>query len=529
MLDHGRLRSFRMFVWGALWVSVVVLFLLQIWRSNSDLRLGRYVLFMDEHVSFDGLLRIFESDSFTTFIKSVVGPDQRYGRIFWYGPAPFVYPFKLIFGAEGQIVATRMFHAFVLLVSYFIFCFSMCKSKICRLLLFILLLLLPSTSYYSSMPKPEPLLLLFLSLFFLQWRPSVNYQGSAWIFLGLAFGTKISILPLVPMVMLASYVRFSPKVEVFKVQLVRSIKSFVLGLVIAAPGLVVHPLSWIKQTLLNTGHGADNSNTNIFDWLRFVFREWSGVPSLVLVVVTVVVFISIVLLAIWYIKAKFRTHSSEDGRPLFILFAGLVMNLLIMLTVKRVWDFYLHVGAVIFLVGFVATLEYAWSRYGSRRMSYLLVICWVAVVPFQVRAAVICYDNLAHRTATEEYRRQIDIFNSVTGELISLSDSLNRRLAVFYDPRLFVPDSTSKFDVTVFWGPFTDFQKRTDALVLTDEQLPGQKPVPDSSALKSQQLESYRLIETHIARSAVECRASPCYVERPLGLRGAKVFFLVNS
>lgn len=51
--------------------------------ANFDLTAGRFSLFMDERITFDGVKKILHPDGFRSFIGSVVGGDQRYGRSLW--------------------------------------------------------------------------------------------------------------------------------------------------------------------------------------------------------------------------------------------------------------------------------------------------------------------------------------------------------------------------------------------------------------------------------------------------------------
>jgi hypothetical protein len=59
------------------------------------------------------------------------------------------------------------------------------------------MLTIPSTAYYSTMPKPEPFQLFFLSIFLLMHIRKQYRIQTHFIWLGLAMGAKISILPLV--------------------------------------------------------------------------------------------------------------------------------------------------------------------------------------------------------------------------------------------------------------------------------------------------------------------------------------------
>ena len=71
----------------------------------------------------------------------------------------------------------------------------------------LLLLVVPYSDYYFTSPKPEPLELALLAVFlWLHKRRGYSF-GPHWLVLGLAFGTKISALPLVLLFGLASAVQ----------------------------------------------------------------------------------------------------------------------------------------------------------------------------------------------------------------------------------------------------------------------------------------------------------------------------------
>ena len=150
-----------------LFFFIVFTYLVFIGIANSDLIDGRFSLHVDEQILFDGVRKILNPDSKAQFLYLLIdGSDHRYGRLFWNINAILGYLPENIYGAMGQIYSGRMSSAFFLIISYIIFTITFFKSWFFRLITIITLLAMPYTIYYMSMPKPEPLQLFTLSLFF---------------------------------------------------------------------------------------------------------------------------------------------------------------------------------------------------------------------------------------------------------------------------------------------------------------------------------------------------------------------------
>ena len=100
--------------------------------ANKDLSEGRFALFMDERITFDGVRRILYPESITDFMLSIVhGGDHRYGRSLWNSIALFSFIPERIWGVTGQIIASRMTQA-IILSSSFILLHSFTCSNITR-------------------------------------------------------------------------------------------------------------------------------------------------------------------------------------------------------------------------------------------------------------------------------------------------------------------------------------------------------------------------------------------------------------
>jgi len=87
--------------------------------SNLDLRAGRFALFMDERITFDGVYQILHPTGFIDFISSICyGGDLRYGRSLWYSLAFFSFIPERLFGETGLIVADRMVQLLIVITSF---------------------------------------------------------------------------------------------------------------------------------------------------------------------------------------------------------------------------------------------------------------------------------------------------------------------------------------------------------------------------------------------------------------------------
>lgn len=184
----------------ALITSAIAIAIILSIRANTDLAEGRYALFMDERITFDGVRTLLHPKSIRSLIDSVIdGGDHRYGRILWNASAFFSLLPERAWGIGGQIVSTRLTYSIIQLAAYWIFIFSFIKNWTLRGVGLLLLVALPYSAYFATMPKPEPIQALFLA-FFLAIAAKKSFQfGYYWLFLGLAFGAKVSTVTLVPL------------------------------------------------------------------------------------------------------------------------------------------------------------------------------------------------------------------------------------------------------------------------------------------------------------------------------------------
>lgn len=173
--------------------------------ANTDLALGRFVLDMDERTAFNGVQKILHPINLENFFWSVRdGIDHRYGRIFWNSMAVASYLPEKIYGETGQIIASRGLQVLLLFLTACLLSYSLVNTWQARFAIFMAIFTIPFSAYYQTNPKPEPIQLFFISVFICYYFKKRMIFGKYWIFLGLAFGAKISTLPAVAIFFIAS-------------------------------------------------------------------------------------------------------------------------------------------------------------------------------------------------------------------------------------------------------------------------------------------------------------------------------------
>jgi hypothetical protein len=111
--------------------------------------------------------------------------------------------------------------------------------------------------------------------------------------------------------------------------------------------------------------------------------------------------------------------------------------------------------------------------------------------------------------ASEGFLLQQKRFNEITGILNRLSSKNDPKLRVAYDPILWVPNPTNRYEINVFWGPFTDWKSGFDLVVMTSSHL--QKEIDFSrsdSSLRTLEVEGFK---NHVIAAEEKCRVEKCY------------------
>lgn len=523
---------------GYLWVAT---------KANIDLSIGRYALFMDERITFDGVSNILNASNIKEFIVSVIhGGDHRYGRILWNSIALFAVIPTEYFGEVGQIISARILQEFLIISSYLVLTFSLIKERFLQVVFFFLLIGLPYTDYYTTLPKPEPLQLLLISIFIsIYFRQNTKLGGWCWIFLGAAFGAKISTLPVV-VIFIAASLWFDKKSnnEVFINNYIKTIFYIIVGLCISEPilignfifsiifykliiknlniknGIIIfnialmiiliinmviskgaslyfqknNPLNiWINDTFLNTKHGADDSNIGLNNWILYYLQDWFIAPGWLMLFLGV---FFITLLIIIYSINKLYFLRINPG--ILLIMAGTALNLSVFIGVHRLWGMYLYIGTILILAGILKITDQAvemFNKYNFYKLylylfiGFLVMIGFFYFIPNQYEK----YSVLANRTNDRDFKINLKSYDDTVIFLKNYSLTMGRTINVKYDPWLFLPESNKSYLISEFWGPFIDFESRPDVIVM--------------SIKPNNQID----LQGHFSKKSVRCVDPPCY------------------
>lgn len=577
-----------------LMLSVVLVFFyvgLAAW-ANADLSAGRFALFMDERITFDGVRHILHPDGTIDFLLSVLhGGDHRYGRSLWNSIAIFSFLPERVWGEAGQIIADRMAQVVILTSTLVLLTITFAKHWAMRFLLLATLLATPYTEYFMVMPKPEPLQLLFLVAFLFFFKKNdMQLVGWYWILLGLAFGTKISTLPLVVIIIAAVLLKYRTAGESKKFisEITAALGFFLLGLAIAVPILLPHlvvsyfvfklikllvasknktgqwtdgliisallsvnvvasafyalkfklkvPMAvWIKSTFLNTVHGSDSASINFVSWVDYLFTDWLIAP----VMLTALLIGASLLLCMQYAHSYFQ-KTRQLSMPVIALLAGLALNIAIVLGVHRLWGHYLLPGTVLMVVGLFSIVELNLSRQGftfnssdivTRLISYLsaATILMIIVITFLwwTPYAYSKYQENAHRTATVEYEKQYQSYLEITSFLAREANEKGRKLSVAFDAWLFIPISNAQYQITEFWGPFTEWKEKPDVIVMSERRRQGKDFPVGSPQYRDFMIEQEGFLK-HVEDANHQCGEGVCYIQKVFLPIGGEILVMRN-
>jgi len=541
-------------VLGYLYLSVM---------ANLDLIDGRFALNMDERITYDGVQQIYHPDTVSTFIWSVMdGNDHRYGRSLWNASAVAAYLPTAVFGDAGQIFATRMLQSVFLLLAFVLLARSFASHWALRSILLCVLLALPYTSYFMTIPKPEPLQTLFLAVFLIAYKNHKLAFGRYWIWLGLAFGTKISILSAI-LIFVAASMFYSRLVksrlewhEIFGAAgytlfglslavpilvapvlaiiagwyLVRSvgrqremtIRSQALALV-AWWGVVLVLLqgnvrTWVSATFLNTTHGADQESIKFMSWVDYLFDTWLVAPVWLGMTMAG-------LLIAYLIYNLVETYGRRfDPAPvgLVLAIAGFFSIFLIFITAHRLWGHYLFPGSILILVGLFSLIDVEFRKPGEgdgaglslvERVLGLGSVAAIATVAigYWTPSGADGFHKLSQRSATPEYQVEIRANRQMIEALETIFAARSRTLRVSLDPILLPPTSNKKFIFYDFWGPYVEWEKGRDVLAFSAVHTPDGRACVSGSPNYQACLEEGRMYARYVIGKNEKCSEQKCY------------------
>lgn len=513
---------------------------------NSRNLFGPQSLFMDEKLIYDGVINILKPSNFKSFIQAVIdGGDQRYGRLLWNLIALFSFiPYK-IWGVTAIIFIERMVGATALAIAFFILARLYVKTTTYRVILLIALFTLPFSVYYATTPKPEPLMLLFLSLFLLRFFRSKNLYGGHWIFLGMVAGLKISGFFILIAICFFCFLDSVRKgIVPSKSKLLTTLASFMIGISISVPSLFIVGIlglgflllsnselskfsrasslillfvvliltvrislssarNYLAWTFGGTSHGSDSDSINIVSWSTYIFKTYINSSSINLLLFLV--------LFIWGLQRLFVKGIFEALEPIFMgIFLFLFTTLPILLFVHRLWGFYLWIGFAFLVCVFARIIEL--SSFNAIRLSTGLLI-WVLFMTYQGNNPVSSFwaeaSNISNVENSPEFKVQQTRYTKIAEILRVASVEKDLVLRVAYDPLLWVPASTSEFSINLFWGPFTNWQENYDLIVLSSVHT--SKEIGPANRETPQRLLEIRGLKENLIGSNEDCEREFCY------------------
>jgi hypothetical protein len=290
------------------------------------------------------------------------------------------------------------------------------------------------------MPKPEPYQLLFLVLFFIAWNKSKFTSAKAFLWLGLAYGCKFNVLPLLP-IFLAIQIWQLLKSAIDKKATVKPIllTFFWLGLgfVIAIPGLLLIPLNpailhnYLDQTFYFVAQSYDDPNVNAMSWLKGIYGFYFWGHNYLIALF----FFLYICTGIWIIMDYIRTR--EIVLDLIIFITASAFFFPVILFTHRLWPHYLWTAHVLFMLLFFIKASSQFNK--SRLQLFYNGALFCGVVYF------VLIFNLRH-----------------AGSFFGLDKEFAGDKQSWEKARLYINDRKNEATVlqtNLVWYPFTEFVK----------------------------------------------------------------------
>jgi hypothetical protein len=375
--------------------------------ANGNL-LSPQNIYIDESITFNGVKKILYPESLNEFIWAITdGDDHRYGRILWNSIAAAAYIPSIYFGDIGQLFAGRMLQVVLLISSFIIFAVTFIESRPLRIGLIFILSVMPFTTYFMTMPKPEPIMIFCLASFFYFCKKN-NLQEARpyWILLGMAFGAKISILPAIPILLFAAlynktlgrqpietlrmlfitvayiFIGFCLAIPMFIkasgiviiqlgilyliIRLGIKNKMLALGLalvtalcILAIPEIRNHlPKNlgiryaleqWIHATFMKLNYGGLEPNYTWRDWSKFFITYWMMMPVSIAIAISCLIG-SLATFIFTNLTIRWRQLDSSLLILGALLIIGCLMFISPFLSIKnRMWGMYLYPGSILII------------------------------------------------------------------------------------------------------------------------------------------------------------------------------------
>ncbi len=518
-----------------------------IFKANLNFSEHLYFLHMDELVIADGVSKILHSESIGEFYWNITnGGDQRYGRLLWNVSALVSFlPWKF-FDEQGQILATRFLSVGLAVASFILISISLFRSKIQRLAFFVLLLNFPFTSYYTTMPKPEPIAIFCLAL--LYYLCKKQEKKIVWILFltGILIGTKVSFY-VFALGVIGFLFANREKTSLFN-RFKTCYFALISGLTISVPMLwfLLLPLfvfrmrtnsnftrgvsfsisllavllifrdnlkTYISATFGNTSHGSDDSGINFVQWFKYVFDTWMFSSAFFLFV------FFFLLLLIFRRLNKVSSYDLVKSAEFWFLASSIVLTLGIFSTIDRLWGMYLWIPTIL-LTGIclslaseeLSTLFNRRSYFSVKDYRELSIVCLLLLNWIFSQQTSENLESLSKRDSRPEHLEQVQIRNMISSELVEMHFSKNKNITVSIDPLIYRLPEFDWLTQVRFWGPFTEIFKNRDAVILTKIHLNGLLNTNEDSERVETQNSSRNGIEKFFKLNAEDCERELCYV-----------------
>jgi hypothetical protein len=525
---------------------ILVAFLLIFSFLNFQNVMGPQSLFMDEKLIFDGILNILRAENLSILSYAILdGGDQRYGRMLWNLIALFSFVPYQIWGINAIIFVERMVGAISILIAYSILTRIYAKKIISQVIMLLVLLMLPFTIYYATTPKPEPLMLLFLSLYLQRSIKKNEFLGQHWIWLGIVIGLKISGILIVAAIctyIVLNSIRLGTKPKL--PNLSNSVACFLIGISIAIPtlyffgilGLLFYTfynlrvlkegINWIRITLIVTlifsikpnfeslknyfawtigsaKHGSDSNLVSSLTWISYIFENYLNASLFNL---GLGVGLSIVSTLIY--RAKNINGFSD------LILIGILMffftTIPIIFFVERLWGLYLWIGFIFLVCALLDHIIGAFSK--TSKILRILIICMALIFSFKTNLFsnfLAEFRSISQIESSDEFRLQEKRYERTIEILTGLSTKTQSKLMVAYDPILWVPRSTNSYQINLFWGPYTKWEEKFDLIVFSPVHT--QKEIDYSKSDRIERILEVEGFKKYVRDLNLTCKEEVCY------------------
>ena len=470
--------------------------------ANTDLMMIPGALHMDERIYFYQIFSIFNSASPDELARNIVGTDFRYGRLTYWLPTLLSLPAYPWFGDGSIILASRFTsYASILLIAFI--CYFFGGRYWTSALGAIVILCLPFSDYYATVPKPDALQTLMTIvaihlIFVSRWK-------SAFFLVGVVIGLKISgliLLPILIWLILQLTGRHSRLGELdlyrFFYQVLLCLGCLIGGFAFCTPIIFLGTQGWdvfLLSTLSQVSHGSDLDGPPIGLWMANMGSLLGGKFELTLIAsMTLLALISVFNQVV---HLPFLAPLKGNGKSSYRIFGEGVINLFcrqqspgtvfcvlgfiwffaIVLSVPRLWGFYLWPALVFSVYGLTLNVGAALSSEVRAGQIPRLKVAAFAILTASVFALFIGtflvrgtshYNDFMSRTSVPDHAVKSAQLAAATKFIETLKAAETPPL-IHFDPRLYQPSMGVQATVVNYWGAYKQWDQDPDAIIVLED------------------------------------------------------------